>query len=282
MVVAYELVEASEPLCLELRPFFAGRDYHHLMQANDQVARTAAWTDDVLAYQPYPDQPPAYIYAADASWEAAPDWYYNFQYPREEERGLDHSEDLFTPGLPVSATRPRSYCWRSRSDRASPLPRPLSRSLPTKWSRRQQVEVRAPWTADPVLRSLAQAADQFLVRRGDGLHTIVAGYHWFTDWGRDTMIALPGLCLVTGRFAEARGIFAAFAEHVSEGMIPNRFPDAGEAPEYHAVDATLWFFVALYKYLQYTEDYEFASELWPTLEGHSRLARAWHALSDSG
>ena len=80
------------------------------------------------------------------------------------------------------------------------------------------------------------------------------------------MIALPGLCLVTGRFAEARDIFAAFAEHISEGMIPNRFPDAGEEPEYHAVDATLWFFVALYKYLQYTEDYEFASELWPTLE----------------
>ena len=68
------------------------------MQANDQIARTAAWAEDVLAYQPYPDQPPAYIYAADASWEAAPDWYYNFQYPREEERGLDHSEDLFTPG----------------------------------------------------------------------------------------------------------------------------------------------------------------------------------------
>ena len=132
--------------------------------------------------------------------------------------------------------------------------------------------MRAPWTADPLLQSLARAADQFLVRRGDGLHTIVAGYHWFTDWGRDTMIALPGLCLATGRFAEARGIFAAFAEHVSEGMIPNRFPDAGEVPEYHAVDATLWFFVALYKYLQYTQDYEFARELWPTLEDIA----AWH------
>ena len=98
LVVAYELVKAPGPLWLELRPFFAGRDYHHLMQANGQVARTATWTDDVLAYQPYPDQPTAYIHAAGASLEAAPDWYYNFQYPREEERGLDHSEDLFTPG----------------------------------------------------------------------------------------------------------------------------------------------------------------------------------------
>ena len=135
--------------------------------------------------------------------------------------------------------------------------------------------MRTPWAADPLLRSLARAANQFVVRRGDGLHTIVAGYHWFADWGRDAMIALPGLCLVTGRFAEARGIFAAFAEHVSEGMIPNRFPDAGAVPEYHSVDATLWFFVALYKYLQYTQDYEFASELWPTLEGIA----AWHVRS---
>ena len=257
---------------MELRPFFAGRDYHHLVQANDQVARTAAWTDDVLAYQPYPDQPPAYIYAADASWEAAPDWYYNFQYPREEERGLDHSEDLFTPGYLRLRLVPGATVGVVAATELPTCRDPISRSLPTKLTAVSRVEVRAPWAADPLLRSLARAADQFLVRRGDGLHTIVAGYHWFTDWGRDTMIALPGLCLVTGRFAEARDIFAAFAEHVSEGMIPNRFPDAGEEPEYHAVDATLWFFVALYKYLQYTEDYEFASELWPTLEDIA----AWH------
>ncbi len=271
LVVAYELVEASEPLCLELRPFFAGRAYHHLVQANDQVARTAAWADDVLVYQPYPAQPPAYIYAADASWEADPDWYYNFQYPREEERGLDHSEDLFTPGYLRLQLVPGETVGVVAATELPTCRDPIA-LLTDEIDRRQWVEVRADWAADPVMRSLARAANQFLVRRGDGLHTIVAGYHWFTDWGRDTMIALPGLCLVTGRFAEARGIFAAFAEHVSEGMIPNRFPDAGEEPEYHAVDATLWFFVAFYKYLQYTQDYEFASELWPTLEDIA----AWH------
>ena len=270
VVVAYEMVKAPGLLCLELRPFFAGRDYHHLMQANDQVARTANWTDDVLAYRPYPDQPTAYIHAAGASWEAAPDWYYNFQYPREEERGLDHSEDLSTPGRLRLQLALRATVGVIAATELSSCRDPIA-LLTDEIDRRQQV-VRVPWTADPLLKSLARAAHQFLVRRGDGLHTIVAGYHWFTDWGRDTMIALPGLCLVTGRFAEARGIFAAFAEHVSEGMIPNRFPDAGEVPEYHAVDATLWFFVALYKYLQYTEDYEFARELWPTLEDIA----AWH------
>ena len=98
LVVAYELVEASEPLYLELRPFFAGRDYHHLMQANDQVAPTADWAEDALVYRPYREQPTAHLLAPGAYWEAVPDWYYNFQYPREEERGLDHSEDLFTSG----------------------------------------------------------------------------------------------------------------------------------------------------------------------------------------
>ena len=271
VVVAYELVNAPAPLCLELRPFFAGRDYHHLMQANEHVALGADWAADALAYRPYPEQPTAYLLASGACWEAAPDWYYNFQYPREEERGLDHSEDLFTPGclrlrLAPGATVGVLATTEPPTDRD-----PLA-LLAGEIGRRQQVKVRAPWAADPVLGSLARAAHSFLVRRGDGLHTLIAGYHWFTDWGRDTMIALPGLCLVTGRFAEARGIFAAFAAHVSEGMIPNRFPDAGTIPEYHSVDATLWFFVALYKYLQYTQDYEFARTLWPTLADIA----AWH------
>ncbi len=271
LVVAYELEKAPGPLCLELCPFFVGRDYHHLMQANDQVAPTAVWTEDVLVYRPYREQPTAHILAPGACWEDVPDWYYNFQYPREEERGLDYSEDLFTPGRLRLQLDPGATVGVIAATELPACRDPLA-LLAGEIGRRQQVVVRVPWTTDPLLQSLARAADQFLVRRGDGLHTIVAGYHWFTDWGRDTMIALPGLCLATGRFAEARGIFAAFAEHVSEGMIPNRFPDAGEVPEYHAVDATLWFFVALYKYLQYTEDYEFARELWPTLEDIA----AWH------
>ena len=271
VVVAYELVNAIAPLCLELRPFFAGRDYHHLMQANEHVALGADWAADALAYRPYREQPTAHLLAPGACWEAAPDWYYNFQYPREEERGLDHSEDLFTPGCLRLRLAPGATVGVLATTEPPAGRDPLA-LLANEIGRRQQVEVCASWAADPVLGSLARAAHSFLVRRGDGLHTLIAGYHWFTDWGRDTMIALPGLCLVTGRFAEARGIFAAFAAHVSEGMIPNRFPDAGTIPEYHSVDATLWFFVALYKYLQYTQDYEFARTLWPTLADIA----AWH------
>jgi predicted glycogen debranching enzyme len=102
----------------------------------------------------------------------------------------------------------------------------------------------------------ARAADQFVVQRGSQA-SVIAGYHWFGDWGRDTMIALPGLTLATGRYDIAKSILLAFASYVDRGMLPNRFPDAGEAPEYNTVDATLWFFEAVRALAACTEDYDF-------------------------
>jgi predicted glycogen debranching enzyme len=129
---------------------------------------------------------------------------------------------------------------------------------------------------DPVFARLILAADQFIVARPDytapqSLHltphrkTILAGYPWFADWGRDTMISLPGLLLHTGRYSEARGLLKAFASFVHEGLIPNRFPDSGETPEYNTVDATLWMFHALNRYLTVTGDYSLLKELFPVL-----------------
>ncbi|MBY0425364.1 MAG: glycogen debranching protein, partial [Cytophagales bacterium] len=120
---------------------------------------------------------------------------------------------------------------------------------------------------------LAQAADKFVVRRGSDLKSIIAGYHWFSDWGRDTMISLPGLCLVTGRSEDAKKILKAFAISLNKGLIPNRFPDYGEEPEYNTVDATLWFFNATYEYWKYTGDLEFIkNELLPVLSDSIQ----WH------
>ena len=118
---------------------------------------------------------------------------------------------------------------------------------------------------DDFAQTLAAAADQYIVSRGDQ-KTVIAGYHWFSDWGRDTMIALPGLTLPTGKLDVARSILRTFAKHVDQGMLPNRFPDAGETPEYNTVDATLWFFEAARAYLAYTGDLEFVrDELYPVL-----------------
>ena len=270
LAITYELECAPGPVELEIRPFFAGRDYHYLMQANDGIAAAGKFADNTLTYRPYPDQPTVHIHAADARWQADPDWFYNFQYPREEERGLEASEDLFTPGrlqLKLELGTTAGLMVADQANSANP-----ATLLAAEIYRRQRVVLPVPIATDPLLTRLARSADQFIVRRGDGLHTLLAGYHWFTDWGRDTMIALPGICLVTGRHAEAKSIFQAFAAHISEGMIPNRFPDVGEEPEYNTVDATLWFFSAFYKYLRYTGDYDFARTLWPTL----KKIIAWH------
>jgi len=115
--------------------------------------------------------------------------------------------------------------------------------------------MRAPGE-DEFVKTLTAATDQFIVERG-GQKTVIAGYHWFSDWGRDTMIALPGLTLPTNRYDVARSILRTFAQHVDRGMLPNRFPDAGETPEYNTVDATLWFFEAVRAYLAYTGDLDF-------------------------
>src|SRR5207248_7656502 len=110
-----------------------------------------------------------------------------------------------------------------------------------------------------LIPDLLRAADKFIVSRGEQ-KTIIAGYHWFTDWGRDTMIALPGLCLSTGRPEVAKSIISEFAKYVDRGMLPNRFPDKGKEPEYNTVDATLWYFEAIRAYLSYTGDFEFVRD----------------------
>ena len=141
--------------------------------------------------------------------------------------------------------------------------------------------------ADDTVSALALAADAFIVRRGENLRTVIAGYPWFSDWGRDTMIALPGVCLATGRYDDAKKILRAFARSVDAGMLPNRFPDSGEAPEYNTVDATLWFFVTAHRYLEASGDEEFVlGELLPVFEEivawHERGTRYGIKVDDDG
>src|SRR5438445_6356763 len=149
----------------------------------------------------------------------------------------------------------------------------------TTYVRYQVLRARGPVGLPPAwIGQLVLNADQFVARRPlmddpDGL-TVIAGYHWFGDWGRDTMIALPGLALTTGRPEVARRILTTFARFVDRGMLPNRFPDAGEAPEYNTVDATLWYFEAIRAYHAATRDDALLKELYPLLEEIVRLHRA--------
>src|SRR5438552_897244 len=135
-------------------------------------------------------------------------------------------------------------------------------------------EQRRSRSADPFQARLDLAADQFVVGRADGRSTVIAGYPWFTDWGRDTMISLPGLLLARGRLGEAREVLRGFLAHVDRGLIPNAFPDRpGDKPEYNTVDATLWMFQAVHAYVQASGDARFLrEEFYPAAKGIVR----WH------
>jgi predicted glycogen debranching enzyme len=246
-VVVYELLEAPGPVTLVLRPFFAGRDYHALASSADGASAVVTFDESTLAYRMRDGEALVHLHAPGAGYTPSPDWYLHFEYARERERGFDFQEDLFTPGALAVTLRPGERIGGIAS-LISPHGRDALALLDGERRRRQGL-LRPFARQGELVRSLVLAADQFLVRRAEDW-TVIAGYPWFADWGRDTMIALPGLALVTGRLGEAAGILRAFAQAVRHGLVPNRFSDRGEEPEYNTVDASLWFFVAVRRFLE--------------------------------
>lgn len=236
---------------LEIRPLIAFRDYHSTTHENSALNPHIETEDGLTNFQPYYDLPALYLAHGTVEIEPNGFWYRNFQYAVEQERGLDFAEDLFSPCVFVFDLN----AIKTVSIIASTEPRDVSKAGSY---RNAEIERRRGGNKAPnnLVGSFTAAADQFIVARERG-NTVIAGYHWFADWGRDTMIALPGLTLAIGRSDVAKGILAEFATHVDQGMLPNRFPDAGETPEYNTVDATLWFFEAVRSYLHYTDDYQF-------------------------
>jgi glycogen debranching enzyme len=222
---------------LELRPLIAFRDYHATTHENAALRADVDVVPGGLKIAPYEGCPPMYLWHPGGRFERTGSWYRNFEYDRERERGLDFREDLFQPFV---------LTIDLRGGQAISVIASLSPRARTGFSEQRE---------SPRPSQLAQAADRFLVKRGAG-KTVIAGYHWFTDWGRDTMIALPGLTLATGKPEVAREILLAFAAAVDRGMLPNRFPDVGEQPEYNTVDATLWFFEAVRAYAESTKDFD--------------------------
>ncbi|HEX6852619.1 MAG TPA: amylo-alpha-1,6-glucosidase [Candidatus Polarisedimenticolaceae bacterium] len=275
-VVVYEVLEAAAPFVLELRPFVAGRDHHALVHANPFVRAEASFEAGVLAMRPYDGVPEVFVSAARAEFTPGADWYRSFEYDFERERGLDFREDLFTYGVLRRELHVGDRFGVVIST-ANPGGRDAWKLLEAERKRRKELVAAVP-EKDALRRALILAADGFVVRRGESRASIVAGYPWFSDWGRDAMIALPGLTLATGRFDDARKVLLAFRDARMDGLIPNRFGErAGEA-EYNAADATLWMFVAVHEYLKATGDLAFVTkEMLPALreviEHHERGTR---------
>jgi predicted glycogen debranching enzyme len=247
--MAWTLLDHADVATLRVRPFLSGRDYHSLHRENGAFRFGAQACGASVTFYPY-DGVPALALATDGEYHADPQWYRNFLYTAERERGLDDTEDLASPGTlawSLTAGRQRAILMlRARSGRAFASATEVVAAYETARSTERRRRASFPTALD-------RAADAYLVQRGSGL-TVVAGYPWFTDWGRDTFIALRGLCLATGRLAEARDILLEWAGAVSEGMLPNRFPDRGEAPEFNSVDASLWYVVTVGEFLQLERD----------------------------
>jgi predicted glycogen debranching enzyme len=258
VIVQYRVNRACH---LRVRPFVAYRDFHSLAHANDSIEDR--WVEDrhsadvsVVAITPYAGLPTLRLHHNGTAGGGVGCWYHRTEYLAELERGLDFREDLRALGALDFAVSPDRPAWI------------VATIEPGAWDRARvayeeaaEREHRRPSDPDPWVSRLTRAADAFRVRRADGSPTVIAGYPWFADWGRDTMIAIPGLLLARGLLDEAREVLDGFLGHLDRGLVPNRFTDSGEPPEYNTVDGTLWMFHAVDAYLRTGGDRRWAREV---------------------
>ena len=236
---------------LIVRPFLSGRDYHSTHHENGAFRFEHRPLPSGVIWNPY-DAMPAIAALTNGTFRAEPYWYRNFLYTQERERGLDYVEDLAAPGTFTMDLREPAVLIFAAEGYLEALTRlgdgaaEIAGNLADSERKRRNA------------LGIARSADAYLVRRKQGSpdgdrtdsgRTIIAGYPWFTDWGRDTFISLRGLCLTTGRMKDAAEILVAWAGTISEGMLPNRFPDQTGAAEYNSVDASLWYIVAVGDFL---------------------------------
>lgn len=243
-------------LRLVLKPLLSFVDYHSLQHESPSIRFGYTVNENRISIVSEPDTSELYISHSGAEITHTGHWYKNFEYAIEKERGFDFSEDLFQPfELAFDLGSGPAVIFAS----AEPGQDIAYEVVESSEMKRREALIEKADAFSDLEKQLVLAADQFVVSRGSG-HTVIAGYPWFSDWGRDTMIALNGLTLATGRQEIARDIILEFSRHISEGMLPNRFPDAGDEAEYNTVDATLWYFEAVRAYLEKTGDTEFVNE----------------------
>ncbi|HEY8286593.1 MAG TPA: glycogen debranching enzyme N-terminal domain-containing protein, partial [Chloroflexota bacterium] len=275
-VVRYKLAVGGKAIDLALRPLCAARD-HHKVQRGDWNRPWSVETIEhgarVLAGDGVPS---LWLLAEGASFQAAGDWYWSFLLREERARGYDHVEDLFQPGTFHAMLRPgRSLTFIASAEPPDSATGDPDTALAARRSTyAHATAARVPQSAlGPLAASLQEAAAQFVVQRrpADPARatrvSLIAGYPWFTDHGRDSLIALPGILLETGRVGEAADLLRGLADHVRDGLIPSRFPETDAPPEYTAVDTSLLYFRALEATLTAGSDPRLLPDLYPTLRG---------------
>ena len=266
--VTYTLREAPASaglVTLNISPLVCWKSYHAEMQPWPAFPVRRGPEVGGWYVQATPDAPKLRLLLRGSKWTPAGWWNDNLIHEREQERGLDFTEDVFCPAQCERELKTGETATLIATIEPDEPGDPLV-ALAEIVKHHDALAKTANAQTDETRFDLIRAADQFIIKAGGVRATILAGYPWFTDWGRDTMISLPGLCLSTGRFDVAAEILKDFAGYVSLGMIPNCFPDQGEQPDYNTCDATLWFVHACDAYVKITGDADFRAALLPTLE----------------
>jgi predicted glycogen debranching enzyme len=276
VMLRYRLERCATPVTLRLKPLLAFRGFHALARENIFLqVRTYGWEiPNGCKITPYPGLPDLFIQTSDAGeFLPTPQWYRNFEYPVESERGYEAHEDLFNPGLFELPLRPGRDIYVVA---ATDITRePPARLWQREETRRKQVAARCAALVarptPPALRSfrrrLLTAARDFTVAPPGGVPAIIAGYPWFDAWGRDTLIALPGLTFCAGQPEKGRAILEAFTRYERRGLLPNMIDPGGVNHSYNAADTSLWFFWAVQQMLLYTGDLTAVrARLWPTMK----------------
>ena len=249
---------SEEETLVRLMPLLNNRDYHHLSH-EDRLDMAVTENEGYLAVTSN-NGPDYFIGHSDGKFMRDGSYHHDFVYGIESYRGLDDQEDLYRPGFIYAKLPAGTSLYLTLTTDEEQLKADPEAAYQAELKRLQAFN--EPLGQSSWVNDLRRAADQFIVQRKQtDSYSVLAGYPWFTDWGRDAMIALPGLCLTTDRPLVAKSIIRTFLAHLSEGMLPNRFPDhAGEELEYNTVDATLWLFVTLWRYEAVYDDPEFIQE----------------------
>ncbi|KXZ40642.1 glycogen debranching enzyme, putative [Alkalithermobacter thermoalcaliphilus JW-YL-7 = DSM 7308] len=258
VVVTYEIESKDSSFIFRLYPFTNYKDHHQNSKKNDFIYKQFEIENGVRLNLKENEKINIYIKTDIGEYIQSEKWFEGMYYDNEEYRGLDPIDYHFIPGYFEVKINPNTKTKISFIASTKDFDDLDGFKMIQNVKQRYKDIVKKAHYEDEFANKLVRACDDFLVyRKSTNTKTVIAGYPWFTDWGRDTMISLTGLTLLTKRFDDAKEILLTFINYLDQGLIPNMFPDEGYDPLYNTVDGTLWYFYGVYKYLEYTKDYDF-------------------------